>query len=320
MKQNVIHIGFPKTGTTSLQEYFFSKHPQINYLGQPYDSDEILNAIEVELRKTPLLYKNNSQLFKNVFLKEISSNSNDEKKINLLSAEGLSFQERHLPDRTLIANRLCDIFGKESKIIITIRNQKKFILSMYSQSIRSGYYLSLSAFIEYLVNYYETASFLSQIHYLNLINYYEKLFGKENVLVLCFEELVEDEDLFLSKICEFIEVKNINIKLPKRNPGLGKSSILIQRLLNRIVTYDLGRPHFSPGVRLPGKRGHSLRGSYKYLTYRITDRISPFLPFNSKLQFPKSWEERFSQIFKEDNKILNDEYNLNLKKYNYPGF
>ena len=129
---------------------------------------------------------------------------------------------------------------------------------MYSQSIRSGYYLSLSAFIEYLVNYYETASFLSQIHYLNLINYYEKLFGKENVLVLCFEELIEDEDLFLSKICEFIEVKNINIKLPKRNPGLGKLSILIQRLLNRIVTYDLGRPHFSPGVRLPGKRGHSL--------------------------------------------------------------
>ena len=101
---------------------------------------------------------------------------------------------------------------------------------------------------------------------------------------------------------------------------MGKSSILIQRLLNRIVTYDLGRPHFSPGVRLPGKKGHSLRGSYKYLTYRITDRISPFLPFNSKLQFPKSWEERFSQIFKEDNKILNDEYNLNLKKYNYPGF
>ena len=70
---------------------------------------------------------------------------------------------------------------------------------------------------------------------------------------MCFEELIEDEDLFLSKICEFIEVKNINIKLPKRNPGLGKLSILIQRLLNRIVTYDLGRPHFLPGSVYQGK-------------------------------------------------------------------
>ena len=77
---------------------------------------------------------------------------------------------------------------------------------MYSQFIRSGYYLSLSEFIEYLVNYYETASFLSQIHYLYLINYYEKLFGKENVLVLCFEELHENQDIFLSKICEFIKI------------------------------------------------------------------------------------------------------------------
>ena len=38
MKNIFIHPGFIKTGTTTLQNYFFEKNPKIFSLGKPYNS------------------------------------------------------------------------------------------------------------------------------------------------------------------------------------------------------------------------------------------------------------------------------------------
>ena len=35
-KRLLLHIGYPKTGTTTLQESFFSNLKQIDYIGKPY--------------------------------------------------------------------------------------------------------------------------------------------------------------------------------------------------------------------------------------------------------------------------------------------
>ena len=34
-----LHIGFPKTGTTTLQKHLFTEHSQIVYLGKPTRSE-----------------------------------------------------------------------------------------------------------------------------------------------------------------------------------------------------------------------------------------------------------------------------------------
>tara|TARA_B100000902_G_scaffold255337_1_gene241779 strand:- start:168 stop:332 length:165 start_codon:yes stop_codon:yes gene_type:complete len=31
-----LHIGYPKTATTSLQDYFFSQLTEVEYIGKPY--------------------------------------------------------------------------------------------------------------------------------------------------------------------------------------------------------------------------------------------------------------------------------------------
>lgn len=317
-QQNVVHIGFPKTGTTTLQETFFNNHPQINYLGSPYKSQEMLVAMEVKLTKNILSYNNNSEIIKNIFLNELSKNSDKKKNINLLSYEGLSFQPSKTPDRATIAKRIKEVFGADTKIIITIRNQRNFCLSHYGQDVRNGTYLNLTNYIKYLLDYYESYSYLSLLDYLPLIKYYEELFKKENVLVLCYEDLSSNPNIFFSRISSFLNIDKI--KYTKRfNKSLGSLSLFLQRIFNRIITFDNGRPLYAHGVRLPGKVGHSLRGSYKYLIYRIISFLDPILPFNKKIKFPEKHLKNFDQIFGDNNKKISENYKLKLKDYDYPG-
>ena len=59
MKQKYIHIGYPKAGSTTLQNDFFSQHSQLYHLGfghkningkvQPYVGDDINIALEIDL-------------------------------------------------------------------------------------------------------------------------------------------------------------------------------------------------------------------------------------------------------------------------------
>ena len=48
MNNIFIHPGFEKTGTTTLQNYFFEKNPKIFLLGKPYNSKN--NQIKINLR------------------------------------------------------------------------------------------------------------------------------------------------------------------------------------------------------------------------------------------------------------------------------
>ena len=45
----IVHVGFHKTGTTTLQKDYFSKHPDICYLGSPSD-DVLRKIIESDIR------------------------------------------------------------------------------------------------------------------------------------------------------------------------------------------------------------------------------------------------------------------------------
>ena len=53
----VVHIGYPKCMSTTLQRDFFSKHPEINYLGVGFADNMSYSTNEVEyLNETFLKY------------------------------------------------------------------------------------------------------------------------------------------------------------------------------------------------------------------------------------------------------------------------
>ena len=71
-KYSCLHIGLPKTATTTLQHLLFSKHPQIEYLGKTYNNRHFKNHA-IKKMIAPLTKKrlSDDQLRKrrNMFLK-----------------------------------------------------------------------------------------------------------------------------------------------------------------------------------------------------------------------------------------------------------
>ena len=61
MKLNtVIHIGFPKTGTTTQQNHLFAKHSQIAYLGKPYKDARLQTGLHHLIMQESTIYQSSS--------------------------------------------------------------------------------------------------------------------------------------------------------------------------------------------------------------------------------------------------------------------
>jgi len=121
MKQKkIIHIGLPKTGTTSLQKYLF---PEIckkyNFL---YNPSEFL-----KIKRQRLTYDKSDLMA----LKKIFAENNV-----MISHEGLvDWNPRNWLEAS---NRAVELFGEDATIVITIREPVDYMRSLYIQKIHEG--------------------------------------------------------------------------------------------------------------------------------------------------------------------------------------
>jgi hypothetical protein len=57
MSSNIaLHVGFSKTGATTLQQFLFSKHSRIEYLGKPYTDDILKSHLSRLIGQESLVY------------------------------------------------------------------------------------------------------------------------------------------------------------------------------------------------------------------------------------------------------------------------
>ncbi|WP_432409975.1 hypothetical protein [Rasiella sp. SM2506] len=250
-----IHIGFPKNFSTSLQRDYFSKHPEIYHLGIGLDSNlgyrdaMVEKTLEVYL-KTCKEYKYLEEKgkitahFQNIF----NSEKNTQRAIGI-SAEHLSFSFSYdslsAPEK---ARRLFEIFGKETKIIMIVRNQFDLIKSLYRESVRVGFAGDFNSYFK-LIYKYQDRNFIYDFRYDLMFETYTKLFGSENVAVFFFEEYREqDGEMILGnagiKLFEdlniFLKLSNPEMVLEHYNEALPSKKILNKALLNKAEPHDLG--------------------------------------------------------------------------------
>jgi hypothetical protein len=131
----LVHIGVPKSATTSLQFGAFPNHPDIRYLGKPYyDEDfgydgslataELIDSLwkQDDLEFDPGLAR---RRFDSGILPRLSGN-----RLGVLSEEGLSHAAAS--DRSLTARRLAKLCeGIRCSILITVREQKQALFSRH---------------------------------------------------------------------------------------------------------------------------------------------------------------------------------------------
>ena len=245
-----IHIGYPKNFSTSLQRSFFAVHPEIFHLGIgchesniKYITPEISSIIEMYIR-----YSNNSIFYDE--LTRIKATFNDffeqarldpQKKAIGISAEILSigFASQDV-DTFEKANRLKEIFGKETEIIIILRNQMTLIKSFYSELVRLGYPYSYERYIEFMYKFH-VSTFISDLRYDKTIQHYEKLFGKDNINVILSEEvkdtnskkiIIKDgKNTLINELCNILNISYLPSDFGHLNQALTNQELAIKREL-----------------------------------------------------------------------------------------
>ena len=277
-----IHIGFPKGFSTSLQRNFFSSHPDIIHLGTGtsdnnigYVDSDIERILEVYLKYAKHSYyqkKKNEIIayFKNWFDK--IENQNTIKYIGISSehlsfnftSDGLSNYEK--------AIRLKEIFGKHTKIIIVIRNQKALIESLYKESIRVGYY---KTFKEYLTDLYQfkERNFFYDFCFNEVLELYQNLFGKNNVGIFFFEKYKRLNNTNTKKLVEdigtFLNLEFKTKELAHFNKALNLFELEKKRKLNKENRHELGNSIYSGVEKHRLKKYWEIDLNINYPEYKI---------------------------------------------------
>lgn len=200
MHTNVVfHIGMHKTGTTWLQNTYFlndKSYHLINDTISPWDDELLKNIIGVcDYDFHP--YRS----------RKIIEQRAKEGVVNIVSAERLSGHPISGGyDMERIAKRIFRI-APESKILITIRDIEPFIKSIYKQMIREGYCGNAKQFL--FGNNWKTA-IVSKDYFkqTQIVEKYKTLFGKEQVLILDFDEFRDDKGSYISKIEAFLNIQS----------------------------------------------------------------------------------------------------------------
>ncbi len=198
----LIHIGYTKTATSWLQRHLFG-NPATGFgwlktkgdiSGRPHKDSPVrqlvlLSPFDVE---PPALREDFARLIGSVQARGL---------VPVISLERLSGSPfSGGDDSTLIAERLRHLFPG-AKVLVVIREQESMIVSTYKQYVKVGGALSLARFVALRrssnlhVPWFE----LRYFEYDRLLRHYSELFGAERLLVLAYEEFVENPAAFVAK-------------------------------------------------------------------------------------------------------------------------
>jgi hypothetical protein len=209
MKNIIIHIGFHKTGTTFLQQYF-ERHPDVWYDQTLFEGYRETGKITEESRVNILKISE-----QNIVLSEEQLTVWK----GALNPLGAKFQDYDITaHQSETAQHLFELYPT-AKILITIRGFDTLLPSLYSQYVLNGGTQFFDCFIKSQLN----SKLASLFNYDFAFSTYSTFFGKENVYVLPYE-LLKENPMALTSTFE----KKFNI------PHFDFSSMAVNRSIPKI--------------------------------------------------------------------------------------
>ncbi len=287
MRNPIIHIGYPKTGSSWFQDNFYPFVGNYNY----FDREEFKTVFFKSDKHDFVSFCKNNYLNNIIICEEeiININMSEIKKAEKIKA---SF------DNPII--------------IVFIRNQIKLLESKYSQYIKFGGSLKFNSLINHIIKINK----ISQWDYYRHLQTYINIFSKENVHIYLFEDFVSDFDTFIRNYINKynFEIDDNKINYSKVNKSYSSPIIKLARITNQFSKTRIGynRPWEPFVFHIP------LLHQASHVFYRVINTITPYKRFSAKKHLDNATYNRLCDYFKEGNKKLSEEYNLDFKKYNYP--
>ncbi|MEZ9553069.1 hypothetical protein AB4256_17680 [Vibrio breoganii] len=214
IKEIILHIGYPKTGSTSIQNFLlsvngllenfeiFSIHPT----GKPNPSGNSQRMLPYEedlFKIKSFEHWRLSALDK--FLKEKLKN-NPENRI-LISAERFVLAQKD--DIVKFKNYLSQ-FTESIKVVCYVRRQDESAVSFFQESLKPGRVMTRLWGTRDFFPKVENSEALDYFNYNNTLSYWENVFGLKNVTLRIFskDSLIKQDINY-----DFLEACNINFNL-----------------------------------------------------------------------------------------------------------
>ncbi len=233
----IVHVGFPKTATTYLQQVVFPHLKGVDY----YDFYHSSKCLQPLVYADPLDYQIDA-LQANLDLQDRALYSYE-------NLTGSPFYYKGI-GRSQVPLQLRQLGFK--KVIMTVRPQLSAIDSYYRQFVQQGGTLSFKDFLDLsdkrvLPDKYFRLGYLK---YDKLIHIYQDTFDKQNVLVLNMEDLVHNQEFFYAQLYSFLGVKRVETLAKKRaNASLSNASLGLLRWVNRFTYSNVSPYHWlSPNI------------------------------------------------------------------------
>ena len=205
---------------------------------------------------------------------------------------------RHFCSGKYLADRIHSVFPS-AKILIGVREQKAIAISFYREYLFQD---GVFPFDVFLGRGNEPLGFTPILHpdfleYDRVVGYYQKIYGRDNVLVLPMEMLQRDREGYVRSMLEFCQCSGRieHLSSPKR-VGLSAAALEVRRWLNRLSPSNpLTPPPSTLTQRVVFKLG------------RAVNRLAP-KSFSAPLD--RSWKDivarRYNGMFRESNRRLAD--------------
>lgn len=255
MSNIVIHIGFPKTATTTLQRVFMG-YARCAYLGKGL-RDTMLPSLSLDIAGAVLFTDTRRFKQKAPELREKIAESASATPCLMLSDEAFSFAEHMeignhwrcntITDHEVIADRLAQLCPK-ARVLMSTRNQLSFLQSYFRQRVkRNTMKDDFETFVAGTLAATPYRSILHALLYDEALEAYESQFGADRVMLSAYESYQCDFGSYLASVARFCELDPENLKKTwggihankakshRERPTVRKLRSLIPRPLKKIM-------------------------------------------------------------------------------------
>lgn len=337
-KKLLIHIGYPKTATTTLQEeVFLGLHNtgKINYLGRTTKSSHTKTG-KSRFEGTDLAVLLRKHLFLGDPIK-LSSDILKHEKLNIISDEDLTlFSYAHRARFGIdvnpfnYANKIKNLFSHtdtQISLLVTLRNQGSLIYSCFLQKYRflcsyHGREISYGEFLSAFSNKKPIdPEFLDIFNFHKIIGLYSEVFEAKPTL-LFFEDFIQDRQTFWYELSSVLpaepnEIEKIAGSTHHRKREKKESSVQIGISRFRMPIRKIMSETLHESFRVYMEKRHYLRSS---LLLRLEQRIF-YNNFVSKVSKPTSKQiELIKSTFNSSNNELLKKYDLKPEKMSRYGY
>jgi hypothetical protein len=301
---HLIHIGFPKTGSTFLQKWF-QENPHLFYA--PGGLAGFHNVYQV----SHLAAQNNLEAFK-YYVTSDESLSTPSLSVGTIPTDRGTKTSKLRPTKQAQINgcRILKCLYPNAKILLITRGYKGATISGYSQYVRMGGAMPLPALIHLNLahnNGKEEDNDGGAFNYGFVANEYEEAFGKENVLTLPFELMRDDQTKFLTIIEQWLHIPHFEGSKDRVNESLSKVELYWYPKLSFLVSKTAA--FFGEKVynKIYPRYVNRVFHNRFYRLIRILDILKPGRAFNEQdvspellAHYRRNNEVRGADRFKED--------------------